>query len=207
MKIKVLNNLLSNPLQKLRSYIGIEKKKSLMKQKTKVEQIIDEIQRILPKLESKIHNITNGGCGVFAYLLWKRLKELGYENIKAYPLIHREPSEVHTKFNKIANREIDPIETSIGFNHIILSIEQTIDNTVMYVIDSEGIEKVSKIKQGCCLSGNITSLSDGNVGEPLSFELLEKLALYNKRGLWNDCFNREQIPEMKKIIDDIHIPV
>ena len=174
--------------------------------KDKVQQIIKEVALLLPKIESQVSNINNGGCGVFAYLMWKRLLELGVETVKAWPIIYDDstPDEVNTAFLNISEGD-DPLNIKCNFTHIVLEVELP-DGSARYLIDSEGIDEVPYVTDGMQVEGHFVDDLEPDAsrfGESLTYDLLRKLALDTRQGLWDPEFDREDIPTIEYMLKRI----
>lgn len=196
-----------------------------MNNNDKLAKIIKELnQVVIPEMNDKIDNINNGGCGVFAYLLIKRLRELGinaiareleqYDNTDEFTdertgkTIH--PSDpLHSASNffkrvstkKITEKRLTPSNPEeIGWFHIEVELDEEnkyflIDGTEIKAIDKKDVGYVLQ-KQDLLakIFGQNTKMILGDI---VPFELLEKIQEYD---IWNDKFDKKQIPLIEKIL-------
>lgn len=162
-----------------------------------LEKVVDEIIDLMPRLNTEVHDINSGGCGVFSYLLWKKLIELGYTDIEVVPYLNVTPwdktspydlDKVQKNFMDVANGNAD---FEVPWNHIILALLDRKNNQSI-IIDSESVSLSNSVE----ISGRMAD-SFHEIGNPISFEVLEKLL--DVPG-WNDTFDRNQIPLLKDIL-------
>lgn len=181
--------------------------------------LIEELTIFLPLLRKKVKYISSGGCAMFAYLLWKKLISLGYTNIIAREIVYPEGADLiqddeeflayNTKGT--VNRLIKTLRENgedlrnrydHEWRHILLEIDNK-DHHI-FLIDSDNIistlgpieDKSLSILRGKHYPNNDI------VGEKILFEDLEILAL-DKSILWNDIFDKNQIPEMEEMINEL----
>lgn len=191
-----------------------------------IEKIIKELNEvIIPHINKNINNINNGGCGIFAYLLLQRLKNLDIPakvmTVCEYPdkqevensetgediILHNVYNSANSYFSNVLKTNIKEFDDPdfLGWSHIVVEIDE--DDTHHFLIDGEGIYKKSRIYEGMELEDDIIYLlRDDNtyLGDEISYETLDKL--FNTPGLvniWNKSYNQKQTPKLKKIISEL----
>lgn len=135
------------------------------------------IRVIHQKIFENISNINNGGCGVFAYILFKVLKNLGmnpklpfYENRK--PAINKDKFYIEVNNKNYKNCELlSPAHTMVQVDDLFIDGEQ----------------------MGTFEEVNWFNEIDGYYSE-------EELKCALKYGGWSDYYDQSQDGELKRII-------
>ena len=139
------------------------------------------------KLREDIPRLNLGGCGVFAYHTVKALREKGYDaRIKI--LDNWGDVETHNlkkEYLNIVNNVYDEVPKyatrDTSFNHCFVEVEG---------LQFDGLYKGSDM-------WNRWGLAEG-VGE----YSLEEMKTALKIGSWNDMYERENTPELKRLIKE-----
>lgn len=139
-----------------------------MDNKERIEEVILELNtKIIPKIEKNIKNINNGGCGIFAYLLIKKLNSLGIkasareienfaegtevtkgddvESFKLKDTVHSASNYFKTLLETKDINKAEDIANPV-WSHILVSIVE--DENHFYLIDGNKIIKMDHLKIG-----------------------------------------------------------
>lgn len=145
----------------------------------------------LREIDNKIPNINAGGCGIFALELGKKLKQ---NNIKfKYVLISYNKEETFLSSTRNFNRLPEDIKTNMevldrhnyGVSHVMIYHKGCF-------IDSTGVyNKINETRWG------------GGMFNPSSIINEDYLSMWCKDGCWNNTFNRDNIPTIKEMINNL----
>jgi len=195
----------------------------------KIEIVLSEIkQKLIPHIKMNIKDVNCGGCGIMAYYLTKRLKDL-YIPFEIREIDQITPKDTFTVaknpskevsnleafhsatnyFQDILDKKLlnirDPDLRDFGWTHIMVLIKNHNKN---YIIDGENVIKIDSDKPGTVLAEPTPLMAmmgefDGAyLGEPIKFELLEQIVTNNTNpDMWNKKFKTEQIPKIQKIVE------
>lgn len=159
-----------------------------------LEQIVDDFIDLMPRLNEEIHHINEGGCGIFAYLLWKRLQELGYSDIETVPIIltgafqEWDLDRVQKNFEDVADGLAD---FEVPWTHLQIVLIDKANNIAIFL----GSDKIS-VSPSTDISGHMNDIIH-EIGNPISFDTLKKLL---KAPGWSDTYDRSQTPLLKDIL-------
>lgn len=195
-----------------------------LKIKNRIEEIIQEInKKVIPEISQKVKNVNKGGCGIFAYLLSKRLTELGVKHtireieecengdiVNIVALSTMTVKDANNSFTNYVNKVLKTNsnsldENSIGWTHIMIELDNY--ESHYYLIDGEGITPIISNKTGFNIEE--TSIIDqifGDkgtfLGSPVEFSTLEKAIKITTPKIWNKCFNIEKnTPIIENILE------
>lgn len=160
-----------------------------------LEKVIDEFIDLMPELNSKIHHINQGGCGIFALLLWKKLIALGYTDIEAVPILFTSPFEAPYDLASVSKNFQDVVNGTADFEvpweHIPLVLLDK-RNSVAIIVDSASIAVTESLN----VEGHFLDPFH-EIGNPISMDTLEKLIDLTD---WNEAFDRKQVPLLSEIL-------
>lgn len=149
---------------------------NIMEQTAKLFEFLDEGMRYINSWTPT--EINDGGCGIFALLLYDHLQQIGVkQQIVAY--IRKDKNwrdYVESNLLKYINNEGEAIHA--GALHVIIKAE--IDGSNVY-IDADGIN-----------SSRLMRLVNNQCGIDITREQLQEL--WDKSDMWNYIFDREQVP-------------
>lgn len=172
----------------------------MLSAKERIEEIIKEFnEKVLPDIKNNISGITSGGCGFFALALWDRLKEIGIENVTCRPFLITD-NLFGKNYNSPDDLNIFIKSNGMDNNHnswIHLLIEIKEDENQTFLVDGESIRPFyNEIS-----NGEITNYEDlyVHIGDPISYEELKQLFNFVN---WNEEFDQNQIPKLKKILQE-----
>lgn len=142
-------------------------------------------------VSDNISNINYGGCCVFAALIAKHLQH--FFDVRIIVFSHEVDITIDEARSHIQNNIPEEWNLNgIYFGHVVIEYVDRKGNFNQY--DSEGITKSDRFGYSGLdrVEGYLT--------------IDETISLANEADGWNDCFNREQIPKMKEIIDNFFEP-
>ena len=152
--------------------------------------IIEQLNEAMEAFRNEFRSINSGGCCVMATLIAERLIDVVPDvEIKVYTW-----SE-HDDVDALREEIIDPMnkfewnEAGVSFTHVW--VEFVLDGT-RYAIDSDhGVLEVAAFhsREGRPMAGAFT------LDEARSFAM-------DGQG-WNSCFDRDQIPAMQRLADEL----
>lgn len=164
-----------------------------------LEKAVDNIIDLMPRLDTEVHDINRGGCGIFAYLLWKKLLELGYKDIKVVPLLFTEPSvfninkeklmAISQNFQEVAD-DLDP-NFEYDLEHIQLELLDK-DRNIAIGLSSNSVDIIPTTE----IEGYRIDTFHA-IGSPIPFDILEKII---EKGIWNSDYDRAQTPLLEDIL-------
>lgn len=165
--------------------------------------VFKELNTFINTKIKTLPKVNQGGCGIVAYLLWKKLRELGFLKISCHATTYKQAdaTKMLKDFQTIANKEAKPrLGLSVRFHHLVLLVEYEGDN---YIVDADGIVKALKnsvlsLEEQVVYKTNYIYYSDYKITEAIPYDVLKKLA--NFPSFWNSSFDRKVIPELKKEI-------
>lgn len=152
-------------------------------------------------VNSHIKNVNDGGCGVVAALVARHLQALGVST--CIRLLNREEDleqhthrkDISTSLNTIRARGVDFYnfsdlqEAHVYFTHV--AVEFAFEGST-YIFDTLSLHKITKygyVRDYVLRKGHMTVLE------------MEYHALVSEDTEWNYCFDRHQIPKLKRVID------
>jgi hypothetical protein len=144
-----------------------------------------DLQILAKTIDKEIKNVNNGGCCIFASLVSERLKDFVDVKINVYSYSNKSIDDVRPDIKSNTLSEWN--NKGIFFGHVVTEFKYK--NGVKKEFDSTGIHKPDG---SICYCYNKTK---GNL------TLKETKTLAAKKAGWNRCFDRNQIPTMKKIIN------
>lgn len=193
----------------------------------KIELIIEEINnKIIPQIENNINAIANGGCGVFAYLLYDRLTKIGisceireideYLTGEEADLQNSETGEeAHVRFTDASNSATNyfkdeisgnivpgtiPSENEVGWCHLMVLLKEEVDHHFL-LVDGNGIRKITNLSIGEDISKYFWN--DEYLGNSVDPLLIKQLTIDKWGSIWNKSFNPKQITKLEKIIEEL----
>lgn len=147
----------------------------------RVEEFLKEF---LPTVDTHIPTvIQHGGCGHFANLLHKYLKEMGIESTIQGAVYEDEVEDM----KKLNSEEAPYSDLNIeGFAHVVIKIgDNYYDNRGLVDFQDEWI-------------GDIGLFSGGTVDLEITEDAL--LETLKDESIWNDMFDRSQVPVIEEYI-------
>jgi len=154
-----------------------------------MNEFVNVLTRLGIKINEKYPNINSGGCCVFASHLAELLYEKGYYvSIRIANMDNKNDNVNITNFRKNNNtlEWQNPCrvynDSDIWFKHVLLEIE---NGGIRYLYDTNGFVSINYYCD--ILEGRLT-LEEARKSADFSWN-------------WNKTFNRQDIPEIKKIID------
>jgi len=150
--------------------------------------IIGTLNRISKEITDKINSPNRGGCAVVAATVATKLAkyipvEVVVETFYGVPM-DLDDIVSGQDLNKIKTARDWYIKTEFDFEHILLKMD--IDGET-YLFDSNGLVP---------MEGSYITLHDG------TFPLEETVKISNSEIGWNWVFDRRQIPDIQKIVDN-----
>jgi hypothetical protein len=133
------------------------------------------------ELRNNIPNLDNGGCGIFAVLLYEKLKESGFT--PRVVTITRDPWGVKTNFKN------GPIETP--FCHFVVRVG---DNFIDPFIIANTFKKFCQNDPDWQNTTHLYCIDYTTLKEWVACE-----------DAWNQRFNRNRIPELRSFIDELEL--
>lgn len=144
------------------------------------DEFLFELGEEIKKINDKYPDINYGGCGLFAVLLYNKLKNLGYNPVICSFVYNeqafRKSIEIYNK-EGILSYELKRRE---GFCHVILKVGD-------FYMDSTGVYEIVTEMDEFCMGYRVV--------EGVSYKMI--LECSNKRSLWNNTFNRNHISEIE----------
>jgi len=151
------------------------------------QSVLEAFVAEMVKINNKHPNINYGGCGVFAVLLYDKLKALGFRPKIAVMAYSKKNFLDSQDMYFDCGLDYYYRNRTEGFCHVIVKAGG-------YYIDSTGAYKDYKDMKHY----------------RRSFDFIEKVnvdflrACSNEKRFWNDTFNRRQIPTITKKIEKIY---
>jgi hypothetical protein len=153
--------------------------------------LIQQLDEIGKRINKAFPMINDGGCCIYAVMIAKELKKLGYRPriIVAGRDDEVNVQEARKKIKDIANHH-EWWENGIYFNHV--GIEFTYKRK-KYHYDSCGVKPASKMLDEYYIYPGRLGIKDAEV-------------LANQSTAWNVAFNRNDIPKIQRRISDFFDP-
>ena len=151
-----------------------------------IKNVLLEVQKVVAGVEK----INNGGCGVFAALVAKRLHRMGY--VARVRIGQRWASSMNCLISAKSNGAktmMDFYYHGISFDHLI--VEVLLENGEVLHFDSD------QLHPAMAETVNFNAPIQNGFLTPL-----EALRLAREKN-WNPSFNRKQIPAMIKAINGV----
>lgn len=155
-----------------------------------IENVLLEVQKVVAGVEK----INNGGCGVFAALVAKRLHRMGYVarvrigQMDSFWSSRNENCLINAKDNG-AKSMYDFYHHGVSFDHLIVEI--LLENGEVLHFDSDQLHPAKEKTvnyDAPILNGHLTPLEALRIA---------------KEKQWNPLFNRKQIPAMIKALNGV----
>lgn len=154
-------------------------------QKTDALQLVEFLETFLPALDSRIPTrINEGGCGIFAKLLYENLKKAGFETKIVFLASEEDKSIIE---NICKNNKYGSEDKRTGFRHCMVSL-----NDFIY-FDSMGVTLPPQLAEKA--SKNEKKGEKIYVGE-VSEENLE--VFINHTDSWCEIFDRDCVPQIQE---------
>lgn len=155
---------------------------------------VDILNQQLKDIDSKFRYIAMGGCGAFALMLSERLEKLGYTTKIAFISDTYTVDGCIKKRQKYLNSNLD-VSSIIELNERHISFHHVMVYYNGYLIDNRGVAKKFDEtyfgnRYGSCLWG---------------FMCKEALKRMVEAEGWNESFDREQLPDIKKEIQKLTV--
>jgi hypothetical protein len=125
-----------------------------------------------------INNLNAGGCGIFCYMMYNKLKDLGIECKVVGLDLHNVRYKKSNVIKQLNNEEHDG---ELACSHYVIEIKKGFLFDGYYVYDS---------------------YKEVDYGEAEYFTI-EELKVALDYGRWNPCYKRTQNESLAKIIEDV----
>ncbi len=144
----------------------------------------DEVNDVLDRVDSKFTDINAGGCGVVAYILARQISKIAETRIVCYNMRNISINKARQNVTNNTLREWNKHQVRIDHAWVEFKV-----NNKWYGVDSKGIRPLKNFRDR---HGNPTAGS---------FTLREMREMGHSPAGWNNWFDRQQIPGMKRLIN------
>ena len=174
------------------------------------QPMLGNYKEIVVKLAAETKNVSAGGCGYFALILWDKLLALGVPKkdicvraLYRYRIGHKVGKgyysnlyEINDYLNYVIRHQKDCDEYG-GWSHLMIQVRY---NGKLYLMDNEICLELNKLRVG---NGILFTEEPKNyfryISTKVYYEQLSGL-MKVKKIAWNGAFNKKQVPCIKEIV-------